>query len=80
MGMRSGRVNGDYGRVKGLEVRKKSRFRRHKKFVKYKAVLISEGGFMAQDVWRRAVLDDDEFQGYADRWLNGDDIQHWKLE
>lgn len=46
MGMRLGRVNGDYGRVKGLEVRKKSRFRRYKKFVKYKVVLISEGGFM----------------------------------
>lgn len=37
--MRWGRANGDYKKVKGLEVRKeRSRFRRHKNLGKYKVV------------------------------------------
>lgn len=42
-------------------------------------MLISEGGFMDQDVWRSIVLND-EFQGMLMDGLNGDDSQHWKLE
>lgn len=32
---------------------------------------------MAQDIWRRAALND-EFQGSLMAELNGNDIQHWK--
>lgn len=48
VGMRQGKARGDYRRLKGLAVRRKrSKFRRHKKFDKYTT---SAGGCMSHNV------------------------------